>query len=238
MKTFSMQRRLGNGDVDLHMRLRTSALFGLLQEASIRHTEALGAGRAVTLDRGLLWAVTLQRCEIARMPTYDEKVTVETWPGETMHVLFPRYYVLRDERGEPLLRASALWVLMDQKTRKLVFPERAGVRVEGTVTGEELSLPTPPPALETHPVGRFRVPYSYVDLNGHMNNARYFDLAEDRLPAPAEGRPLREVLSQYAGEARLGEELEVAVGEEKGRYLVTGRGERELFRLSLTYGRG
>ena len=36
---------LRSKDVDLHRRLRTSRLFELLQEASIRHTEQLGMGR-------------------------------------------------------------------------------------------------------------------------------------------------------------------------------------------------
>ncbi len=86
---FSRELRLKNRDVDMYRRLRTSRLFELLQEAAIAHTEALGMGREKTLDRDLLWVVTLQRAEISRMPEYDETVRVESWPGETMHVLFP-----------------------------------------------------------------------------------------------------------------------------------------------------
>ena len=107
MNIYTTQLRLRNKDVNLHRRLRSSVLFELLQEASIRHTEELGMGREMTLDRGLLWMVTLQRAEIARMPAYDECVTLESWPGETMHLLFPRYYRVLGENGETLLSASA-----------------------------------------------------------------------------------------------------------------------------------
>ena len=101
--------RLRSKDVDLHRRLRTSRLFELLQEASIRHTEELGMGRDKTLDKGILWIVGLQRAEIKRMPEYDEELLLKSWPGKTMHLFFPRFWELADMNGETLLTASSLW---------------------------------------------------------------------------------------------------------------------------------
>ena len=144
MSVYSTTLRLRNKDVNLHRLLRTATLFELMQEASIRHTEELGMGREMTLDRGLLWMVTLQRAEISRMPAYDETITLESWPGETMHLLFPRYYRVLDGAGNTLVSASALWALVDQETRRMVFPDRYGVHVEGCVTGNEIELPSPP----------------------------------------------------------------------------------------------
>ncbi|MBR4446600.1 MAG: hypothetical protein IKS37_11970 [Solobacterium sp.] len=46
--------KLKNRDVDYYRRLRLSRMMELFQEASIAHTETLGAGREKTLDRGLL----------------------------------------------------------------------------------------------------------------------------------------------------------------------------------------
>ena len=232
---YSLELRLKNRDVDMFRRLRTSRLFELLQEAAIAHTEALGMGREMTLDRGLLWVVTLQRAEIARIPEYDERIRVESWPGETMHVLFPRYYRLTGEGGEELVRASALWMLVDEKTRRFVFPERYGIRIDGVTTGREPDLPTAPAALETTRERAFTVPYSYVDLNGHMNNTRYFDLAEDCVGAAAEGRALSRVETEYKTEARLGDRLSLRWGAEGDRYYLTGTAERTVFTISLAY---
>ena len=92
MSVYREELLLRSKDVDLHRRLRTSRLFELLQEASIRHTEQLGMGREKTLDKGILWVVGLQRAEITRMPVYDEQIVLKSWPGETMHFFFPRYY--------------------------------------------------------------------------------------------------------------------------------------------------
>jgi len=232
---FSRELRLKNRDVDMYRRLRTSRLFELLQEAAIAHTEALGMGREKTLDRGLLWVVTLQRAEISRMPEYDETVRVESWPGETMHVLFPRYYRVVGPGEEELIRASALWMLVDEKTRRFVFPERYGVAIDGVETGRELPLPTAPALLEPDGEREFTVPYSYVDLNGHMNNTRYFDLAEDCTVAAAEGRELRTVAAEYKAEARLGDVLRLRWGSGADRFTLSGGAERPVFTISLEY---
>jgi len=232
---FEEELRLKNRDVDMHRRLRTSRLFELLQEAAIAHTEQLGMGREKTLDRGLLWVVTLQRAQIARLPEYDETVRLQSWPGETMHLLFPRYYRMETAAGEELLRASALWMLVDAKTRRFVFPERYGIAVAGTETGRELPLPVPPAAMETDAEREFVVPYSYVDLNGHMNNTRYFDLAEDCISAAAEGRRLCSVEAEYKAEVRLGERITPRWGADGERFFLPGGGERPAFTISLAY---
>lgn len=202
MDIYERHFRLKSSDVDKDRRLRTSVLFSMLQEAAIAHTEELGMGREKTLDRGLLWIVTLQRAEIERMPLYDENVVLRSWPGRTMHLLFPRYFSLETEAGEPLLKASSIWSLIDARTRAIVFPEKHGIEIEGVTTGDEIALPSAPrplsqaagassnttngPSDGTAPQlctaeRSFTVPYSFVDLNGHMNNTRYFDLAEDMI---------------------------------------------------------
>ena len=235
MSMYHQELLLRSKDVDLHRRLRTSRLFELLQEASIAHTEQLGMGRDKTLDKGLLWIVGLQRAEIRRMPEYDEQILLKSWPGETMHLFFPRYYQMETAAGELLLRSSALWTLVDQETRKVVFPEKYGVVIPGERTGEEIALPSSPRRLELTESLPFRVPYSYVDLNGHMNNTRYFDLAEDCVPGSREGRRLRLVQTEYVSEAKLGDELRVRWGCEDGSFFLLGENEKPVFRMRLEY---
>ena len=235
MSVYREELLLRSKDVDMFRRLRTSELFKLLQEASIRHTEELGMGRDKTLDKGVLWVLLLQTAEIARMPVYDEQIVLKSWPGHTMHLLFPRFYRLETAAGEHLLSASALWGLVDQQTRKMVFPERFGVEIGGTVTGEEIALPSAPKRMDCTESRPFTVPYSYVDINGHMNNTRYFDLAEDCIPAAAAGRALKKIQTEYVSEARFGETFTVSWAGEDGVFFFQGEGEKPVFRMRMEY---
>ena len=235
MAGYEREFLLRSKDVDLHRRLRLSRLFELLQEAAITHTEELGMGREMTLDRGLLWVVTMQYAEIARMPVYDERIRLQSWPGETMHVFFPRHYRVESTEGETLLRANALWMLVDRETRRMVFPDRHGIVIPGEKRADELPLPAAPARLPITGERPFTVPFSYVDLNGHMNNTRYFDLMEDCIPAAAEGKRLRRIRSEYTGEARLGDTLALRWGEQDGRWYMEGALEKPCFRMAMEY---
>lgn len=236
MSVYSESVLLRSKDVDLYRRLRSSELFRMLQEAAIRHTEELGMGRDKTLDKGILWVLLMQRAEITRMPEYDETVVLKSWPGKTMHLLFPRYYSLETASGEPLLKASALWSLVDAETRRVVFPEKYGVKIDGVVTGEETDMPSAIRKADCSGAQDFTVPYSFVDLNGHMNNTRYFDLAEDCIGAAAAGARLKSIAAEYQNEARLGETLHLRWGEDSaGEYFLAGETGRDVFRMRLRY---
>lgn len=178
---YSTTKTLLADDVTMQRNLRPSVLMRWLQEVSIAHTEALGAGRAKTLDKGALWVVCRVLLEIENLPCYDETVTLSSWAGDTMRVLFPRYYELTDKGGTPLVKASAVWLLMDAKKRKMVFPENYGVVVPGIKTGREIPLSFGVSLGEQEKTKRFKVAYSQVDINGHMNNAKYLDCMEDVL---------------------------------------------------------
>ncbi len=231
----SEEIKIRNNHTDMYRRLRISTMFEWFQEGSITHTEELGCGREKTLDKGLLWVVTLQRAEIGRLPLYDEKIIFKTWPGRTMHVLFPRFYSLETLEGESLVKASALWTLVDSKTRKMVFPERNGIIIEEERTGNEIGLPSPPKAIGCPNNGKFTVPFSFVDLNGHMNNTRYFDLAEDMIGESSKGRQLKEISTEYSSEIKIGESMELKWGNEDDLYYLEGNTERRVFRMSLKY---
>ena len=235
MDVYTIDLRIRNSDVDLFRRLRVSTLLTILQEAAIAHVEAQGLGRETTLDRGLLWIVTLQRLRFERVPVYDERIRVSTWVGKTMHVFFPRYYRVTDEAGSLLAEGSALWTLMDAGTRSVVFPKDCGIAVPAFVTGLESPLPRPPRSLPCTETFSYTVRYSDVDLNGHMNNVRYLDLAQNLLPERVHQRDLRDFTVEYTGEAKLGETIRIDAGRDGDEWYMAGEGCRRTFRLRLRY---
>ena len=130
---------------------------------------------------------------------------------------------------------------MDARTRGVVFPEKFGIWIDGLVTGDEIAMPSAVRKADGDREQTFTVPYSFVDLNGHMNNSRYFDLAEDCIGAAAAGALLKEIAVEYQNEARLAETLSLRWGlqdtgnPEEQFYILSGRTARDVFRMSLRY---
>ena len=235
MDIYRKEIRIRSTDTDMQRRLRLSALFTYMQESAISHTTELGAGREVTLDRGLLWIVVQQQVNIRRLPFYDEKLVLSSWPGRTMHLFFPRFWELADMNGETLLTASSLWGLMDQKTRSLAFPEDYNVTVPDMSGGKTLSFPGRIKAQDAPVTGTFTVPYSFIDLNGHMNNARYYDLAMDHLPDQFRERPLKQISVEYRGEASWHDTLTLYAAENGNSWYFAGDTLHPAFRMLLTF---
>ena len=190
-----------------------------LQEAAIAHTIDLGVTRDKTLDQGLLWAVTQYRAVFHRLPEYDEKVSLLSWPGKTMHLYFPRYFRLVDTNGIVLFEAVSLWVLIDQSTRGIIFPESHDIFIKETVTGNELPLPGRIRRQETDDSFSFTVPYSAVD----------------NMPSEMRSRRLRELSSEHIGEAQLGDVMKIGCAASEDSFYICGEKEKPVFRIKFLF---
>lgn len=235
MKPYEITYKILSSDTDADQRLRISRLFTFLQEAAIAHTQELGAGREKTLDKGFLWVVSVQQVKISRLPVYDETIVLTSLPGDRMHTFFPRYYHITDESEQSLISASALWMLMDAKERKMVQPAEAGIDIPGAEPDWETFLPAGPPLPKEAEEQSFTVPYSYVDLNGHMNHTRYFDLAEDSMPVSLRTRKIREIRCEFSGEAKEGDRLNIRMQTKENLFLMAGFREKRMFRIGMEY---
>ncbi len=235
MEIYTLPYAVRSRDVNMFQHMRPSQLFELLQEAATDHSELLGAGVDVIRRQELMWVLARQNVEIGRMPRYGERVTVETWPGKTVHSLYPRYYRLLDAQGEPIVSSSSVWMLVDMRERALVSSLRSGIDFSFEKRGLEIALPSPPRAFFTDRSVSFTVPFSYVDMNGHMNNTRYFDLADNLSPAAREGRDPVRILVEYSAELRLDCSYELLYGREGERFFLKTGGDKPLFRIVMDY---
>lgn len=218
-------------------RLSTGELFRLLQDIATLHCNQIGLGMDVIGPKGLIWVVVRQYVKIRRYPRPGERTVLSTWPGSVRHAMFPRHYMLRSADGELLLTGNALWAMVDFGTRKMVNPAEYGFNMEGLVTGDEEKLVFRLPKIEIGQRAEFTVPEAYLDTNRHMNNTRYYDMAEHCLGGETEGLWLREAMTEFISEARLGEKIDVSWGREGDRFYICGDEEKPIFRMSLEYGR-
>ena len=176
-----------------------------------------------------------QNVEIARMPVYGEEIVIETWPGRTVHSMYPRYYRILDAEGVPIIQSSAIWILADLNERTLVPSSKSGIEYAFEKRGFELALPSPPRSFFTDKSAAFTVPFSFVDMNGHMNNTRYFDLADNLCPFASQGRDPKRILVEYSAELRLGESYELLYGLEGERFFLKSSGDKPHFRIVMDY---
>ena len=235
MEIYTLPYSIRSRDVNMFQHLRPSQLFELLQEAATDHSGLLGAGVEVIRRQNLMWVLARQNVEIIRMPRYGEETTIETWPGKTVHSLYPRFYRLLGAQGETIVNSSSIWLLADMSERSLVPSSQSGIAFSFEKRGLEIPLPSPPRSFFTDQHASFTVPFSYVDMNGHMNNTRYFDLADNLSPFAAAGRDPVRILVEYSAELRCGCSYELLYGREGERFYLRTGGDKPLFRIVMDY---
>lgn len=214
--------------------LRTSALFRLLQDISGRQSTLFGRGQKDLAEKGLMWVVIRQVVDLERWPEPGETLLARTWPGVTRHSFCPRYYRLEDRQGALLLSGCAIWAVVDRQTRKMIVPSALGVEIDPLITGLESRRPPAPGSLEATGMADYTVPPEVLDENGHMNNTRYYELAE-RCIGRAGAHP-RRIVTEHQNEIRLGQSMRVSWGWEGERCFIEGANDAPVFRMELDYG--
>lgn len=208
-------------------------LFRLIQDVSGAHCRLLGYGEPVMEELGLMWVIIRHAVEVQRWPAPGETIALRTWPGPTRHGTCPRWYRIESSGGELLITGCAVWSVVDRHSRKMVLPAERGVEIPAQVTGLETRRPAAPGRLPPTESAEYRVDESVLDENGHMNNTRYYDLAEACLGTA--GRPLTYAAAEYLAEARKGDLLRLSWGREDGRFCLSGELEGPAFRMELRY---
>lgn len=241
--------RIDSYAVDNGGTLALPVLFGLFQESAYRNAEELQFGYSHLGERRQLWALSRMLVRAYRYPNWGETIRLETWPKGTSRMFALRDFLVKDAGDRTLFAATSAWLVLDAETRRIQ-------RLEGLFEGKRLPLDrhalTEEAAKIAAPEGeeetaRYTVRYSDIDVNGHVNNARYIAWVLDSYPMERfeTSRPsLLEV--NFLAETRFGEQVRILSGsapESNGtaapvselHRVVRLEDERELCRIRLEW---
>jgi len=214
---------LRGSDFDSLERLKPSAVLDLFQDVAGEHADHLGIGFGDMLEKGLLWVVARAKFELLGNARPYERVRVRTWPLPQGRAVFVRNYKICHADGTLLAQGCSEWALMDVVKRRLtavadVYPLGDRFCTEEVFTQRLRRVPDFEAAGEGYPI----LPgYSSLDLNGHVNNARYAEFALDAA-TPAETEQIVGFQIDYRREVHRGMPLQVFAQRGEGTILVKG----------------
>ena len=177
---FSKKFIISNNDVDKRFRLKIPAIFRFFQDIALVATEHLEIDSISLSKRNIDWVITRMIVEVNRLPECDEEITVITYPGKDMAMLYPRYFFITDAKGEVIIRCASIWALIDNITRKVIIDRDVIRKLPGESAIDQLPLPEKIAILDDARFVETRtIHYSDLDFNSHMNNVRYVELLMD-----------------------------------------------------------
>lgn len=222
--------------------IRIVSLVQYLQEVAVLHAEQLGLGLEKMSELNAYWVLSNLRVEIARLPRWNEEITIRTWPSGYTRLIASREFVATGRDGRELFLAGSEWMVLDkQRSRpKNLFHLDLGLPKSGAkALQDELNR------LEPHdggdPVHRLRVRHSSIDLNGHVNNTEYIRWGIDALRGEfRSGGDICSLQATYLSEVFEDDELDLLVScGAEGHYRVLARksgAKTNVFVMEVSYG--
>lgn len=238
---FTKEYELHYYDVDKHLRGNMSTIINILSDIGTKQSEYLGSGMTDLLKQNMTWVFYNYHIKIFRSPLYGEKLYVSTKPIGFKKYYGIRSYEIKDCNENIIVSAKAIFLLINIEKRKMMRIPKGQYEiygVDGDLTGD-FKIPKVERLEEFKYKESFKVRYTDIDSNNHVNNTKYIDWAIETLPEEiVNNYVLNEVKVTFEKECKYGEEVKVFtdVREEEEGILVTSHrinacDGRELTRL-------
>ena len=199
MRTYRLERQLSHADVDFLGELKIAALLGLLEQAAVEASTAVGFDADRYTREGRIWIIRRTRLERFVPVGGGDRLGVETHVLDFRRARSLRQYTVR--RGETVAaRATTDWVYCDLHSgRPARVPDELqrafadGDALPMLARAESVAAAAPPNAVTYEVI----VQPSHLDHVTHVNNAVYANYLEDGAFAlfAAHGWPLAHMLA-------------------------------------------
>lgn len=195
-------------ETDFAGKLKLASLFNYFQETAGNHATHLGVGYERLRTMGFFWVLSRAKVHINRLPGWRETVTLVTWPKGQDGLLFLRDFRMTTGDSELLVTGSTGWLLIDTEHNKPQLAEVLKVPLPGNAHGNAIEGPLKKLRSPENPVLVYerKVLASDLDVNNHVNNARYLEWITDGFDAQhAASSAVSTLQVNYVGEAVLGD---------------------------------
>lgn len=183
---FSEQHRVTYYEADFTKRMTLSMLLDVIILTSEDHSDKLGVNADFVHQFGVTWVVIQYNVDINRLPVVDEIITITTKSKSYNKYFAYREFVIKDQDGIELVKMTGLWAVMNFAARKIATIPKEIVEpfgAEAVNRVPKLNKPKKIDIIDATEKNIFRVRYTDIDSNQHVNNSHYMDWMINVLPA-------------------------------------------------------
>lgn len=163
-----------------------SMLLSMMMMVSDAHSIFVGLDRTAVDKSGGAWVIVSYEGQLApRQPHFGDQVIIGT-----RALAYNRFFALREfwlsdlDHQQQYVHVKALFVMMDLKARRLMrIPAELITPFASPLKKRLPRLAKPEQLLNEYAARDYQVRYFDIDINHHVNNARYFDWLMDPLGA-------------------------------------------------------
>ena len=213
-------------------KVTNKAILSYLEDIGGIHSNKAGYGIFEIEETHLSWVLLGWRLQVIRRPKYSEKIKIKTWSKGVVKFYTYRDFEVYDEQGNLLIRASSKWVLLDIEKGKIVRIESELMNKYEPETNkavfemDEFDKVSEPEEYQHET--EYTVRRADIDVNNHMHNLNYIELANEALPeAVYRGALFNDVRITYKKEIKLGDTVKCKYAYKEDKHIVVVKSQDE-----------
>ena len=216
--------KIGLRDTGKDCLIKNEAILEILENVGGEQSDLAGYGIFDIERTKLSWILLDWTVEVLKRPAYPEELEVRTWGRCFQKAYTYRDFEVYNSKGELCIKATTKCVMINSDTRKIV---RMGPEVKEAYKPEDYSsfgdynFPKPEVPIEFSNEVKYTVSRKDIDINGHMHNTYYLNLAYDALPEDIyDARPYDTFRITYKHEIKLGDTVTCKYAYFNGKHVV------------------
>ena len=157
-----------------------ASLFNMLIEAAWAHAQVMDWGYDSLKNHHLFWVLSRMFFQVEKYPAWQDQITLSTWSAGTDGMYAYREYILEDQQGEILLRASSAWLILDMETRRIFRLSEYRSTFPKLIVNNACRNPKRiKPGIHPENMKFYPVLFSDLDINQHFNSVKYVERVLD-----------------------------------------------------------
>ena len=234
MSVFKHKFHVYTSSMNSELEVTNKTLLEWMEDVASLHSDDNGCGMKNLETKKYSWVVIQWKVKVFRRVKYGEDVTVNTWVSGRKKLYTYREFEFFDEEGNVVAIASSKWVLTHLEQGMISVPDDI---TDGygdnfrTVFEEGNSMPRLKDPMDFSMPYEFKVPCTFIDVNDHVNNIFYLDIAYQAMPIDVfKNNRFDEFEIMYRKECKLNDKLmcyyhfdgtdhTVSVRDEEGKQL-------------------
>lgn len=199
-------------EADLNNRVKLSSIFNFMQEAAGSHANNLKIGYEELSKEGLFWVLSRIKIKLLELPGFGDEIKIVTWPKGTNKLFALRDFLIYNSQKTLLGRATTAWLIIDMANRR---PQKINSFAKKYVNIEDRHALKEIPSKISEPQNKEfiyekTVRYTEIDVNKHVNNAKYVEWIMDSFSREIHERMQVETIQvNFLTECKLGEKTQI-----------------------------
>lgn len=233
---------IGFRDTDNTSFLSMKGLLGFLEDIGGIHSDIAGYGFNDIDKNKATWVLLAWKVHIIKNAKYNDTLSIKTWAREASKFQTYRDFEVYNENNELIAIATSKWVFINTETGKIqrltddiiscYSPETKTVFDEKDI--DKLIEPSSSTNQYIYKVRRCD-----IDINNHMHNLNYVDLAFETLPEDVyQSNHFTDIEVMYKKATLLGDEVKCLYSFENDNHIVTIKSMDEKSLHAIIYLKG